>query len=335
MPMKTLFFAFAAMLLVTSAQAQITEKDVVKHGSFKESQFKKAPKRVYINSFNVYFQVFGSARASTTGGEMLGTLRGNTNVAMGVFLDGVDNEDFIELTTKVYNEYVEKLKRGGFDIITTEEAGKTSTLNDWVRMEGGQINAAQSLGFAKATPRGYSYFIKRETNKGKEKTGVFANTGALSKDLDDAIISDVNMTFYFVQMKTYDSELLGYAQVSGKPNFHFARLLGDNKNQVLTSTNYAYGKNLTAPNAAMHNTLKKEVHSGEPVFDAKTKFRESAAAASKPIPNYASVIFVKNNNMDASHYLPCDPSLYKKETYRMMSEFLDLGLQRLFASTAN
>src|SRR5690606_17153831 len=324
---------FVPIVLAISAQAQITESDIVKHGSFKESQFKKAPKRVYINSFNVYFQVFGSARASTSGGEMLGTLRGNTNVAMGVFLDSIDTKDFIELATKVYEEYAQKLRDNGFDIVSPDEAAKTSTLKDWVRKEGGDINSAQSLGFAKVTPRGYTYFIKRETNKGKERTGMFANTGSLSKDLDDAIIADVNMTFYFVQMKTYDSELLGYAQVTGKPNFHFARLLGDTKNQVLTSTNYAYGKNLTAPNAAINTTLKKAVYSPEPVFEKGMKFKESAVAASKSIPDYASVVFVRNTNMNASHYLPCDPELYKKETYRMMTEFLDIGLKRLLAGT--
>ncbi len=252
---------------------------------------------------------------------------------MGVFLDGVDTPDFIELTTKVYNEYVQKLKDNGFQIVSPDEAAKTSTLSDWVRKDGGEVNSAQSFGFAKVTPKGYTYFVKRETNKGKEKSGMFANTGALSKDLDDAIISDVNMTFYFVQMKTYDSELLGYAQVTGKPNFHFARLLGDTKNQILSSTNYAYGKNLTAPNAAINTTLKKAVYSPEPVFEKGMKFKESAVAASKSIPDYASIVFVRDANMNASHYLPCDPALFKQETYRMMTEFLDIGLSRLNANT--
>lgn len=332
--MKVLCPLFAGVLLVISAHAQLSEKDVVKHGSFKESQFKKAPKRVFINSFNVYFQVFGTARASTSGGEMLGTLRGNTNVAMGVFLDGIDTKDMIELTTKVYEEYVQKLERNGFTIVSPDEAAKTSALDGWIRKEGGEINAAQSVGFAKATPNGYSYFIKRQTGKGKEKTGVFANTGVLSRDLDDAIIADVNMTFYFVRMKTYDNEFLGYAQVTGKPDFRFARLVGDIKNQVLTSTNYAYGKNLTSVNAAINTTLKKDVYSPEPVFDKDTKFKESAVAASKSIPDYAAIVFVNNAGMSASHYLPCNPDLYKKETYRMMTEFLDIGLQRLIENSS-
>jgi hypothetical protein len=328
--MKKIIPILLVALFTFEINAQkVTEKEVVKHGSFKTGKFKKAPKRIYINSFNIYFQVFGSARASTTGGEMLGTLKGNTNVAMGVLLDGVDNADFLEITNKVYNRYLNNLKELGYDIISAEEAGQTEELSNWVKKEGGEINATQSVGFVKVTPKDYSYFIKRETNKGKEKSGLFANTAALSKELEDAVIADVNMTFYFVQMKTFDNELIGYSQVSGKPNFHFARLLGDVNNQVLSSANYAFGKNLTSTEAAINTTLKKGVWSDQEVFEKGLKFKESAAAASKTIPNYAAIIFVKNANMSASHYMPCNPTLYRQETERMMNEFLDVSLTRL------
>ncbi len=327
--MKTLGTVFIALLLLRPALAQLTEKDVDKFGSFKEKEFRNAPKKVFINSFNVYFQVFGSARASTSGGEMLGTLRGNTNVAMGVFLEGVSGREMVDLTTQVYNEYVAKLKDQGFEIVTADEAGETETLAGWVRKDGGVLNSAQSTGFAKVTPAGYSYFVKRETGKGKEKKGFFSNAAGLSKDLNDAIIADVNMTFYFVKMKTYDSEFIGYAKVTGQPDFHFARVLGDINNQVLTSTTYAFGKNLSSTVAAINTNLKKPLYSQEPVFDKNEKFKEVGTAASKSIPDYASVVFVNNTDMTASHSLPCDPELYKKETYRMMTQFLDLGLARL------
>jgi hypothetical protein len=331
--MKNTATFFLLFLLGTTLQSQsITEKDVDGFGSFKAKQFKNAPKKIYINSFNVYFQVFGNARAGTSGGEMLGTVKGATNVAMGVFLDGVDNSDFLEITNNVYERYVQNLKALGYEIITADEAGKTEELNGWIRKEGGQINSAQSLGFVKVTPANYAYYVIGEKNSGKEKKGVFANTGVLSKELGDAVIADVNMTFYFVQMKTYDNEFIGYSKVSGKPNFHMPRLLGDVKNQVLTSANYAFGKNLTATEAAVHTTIKKGIWSDKPVFDADIKFKESAAAGSKPIPDYASVIFVNNANLKASHYMPCDPALYKQETERMMNEFLDISLTRLSAN---
>jgi hypothetical protein len=94
--MKKFVILVSLMLIGVGVQAQaITEKDVDGSGTFKAKQFKDAPKRIYINSFNVYFQVFGNARASTSGGESFGRVQGGTNVAMGIFIDGVDNADFL------------------------------------------------------------------------------------------------------------------------------------------------------------------------------------------------------------------------------------------------
>jgi hypothetical protein len=320
---------FILFLSSLALNAQITEKDVVKHGSFSTKKFKKAPKKIFINSFNVYYQVFGNAKASTTGGESFGTLKGNTNVAMGIGIEGVDNKDFIEITTNVYNNYIKELKNMGYEIVSTDEASEIDEFKNWTRKSGATINAAQSKGFVKVTPSGFDYFIKRETTKGKEKTGIFANQGVISKQLDNAIIVDVNFTFYFVAMKTYSNEFLGYSQVSGKPNFHLARVLGDVNNQVLSGVNYAFGKNLTSTEAAINCTLKKAVYSNEQVIDSKEKIKESAVATSVGIPDYAAIIFIENVNLKASHTLSVNKETYKKETQRMMDEFIAISLKRL------
>ena len=74
-------------------------------------------------------------------------------------------------------------------------------------------------------------------------------------------------------MKTFDNEFIGYSKVSGKPNFHFARLLGDINNQVLSSANYAFGKNLTSTEAAINSTIKKGVWSNKEVFEKRAKIQ--------------------------------------------------------------
>jgi hypothetical protein len=317
------------LLTCSSISAQISEKDVVKNGSFSTKKFKKAPKKIFINSFNVYFQVFGSASAKTTGGESFGTLKGNTNVAMGIGIDGVDNADFIEITTNVYNKYIEDLTSLGYEIVSADEASEIDELKNWTRKKGATINAAQSKGFVKVTPSGYDYFVKRETSKGKEKTGMFGNQGVISKQLNDAVIVDVNFTFYFVAMKTYSNEFLGYSQVSGKPNFHFARALGDVNNQVLSGVNYVFGKNFTSTEAAISCTLKKAVYSDKPVIDSKEKIKESAVASSVTIPDYAAIIFIENVKLKASHTLTVNKAYYMSETERMMNEFIAISLKRL------
>lgn len=331
-----LFLAF--ILITQGANAQsVTEKETVGQGGFNMGKFKSAPKRVYINSFNVYFQVFASASASTQGGESFGRLRGNTNVAMGVSIDGVDTDDFMELANNAYQHYVSRLKAQGFEIVSADEAGKTDVLNDWVRKEGGQLSSAQAIGYVRAVPSGYTYFVRSESKSGKEKGtgagaggkgGIGSNTGMLSKALNDAIISDVTLTFNFVEMSVFRSDMLNISQVKGKPDFHFGTMHAG-QTMLPAHVNFSFGKKLTAPEASIMTGLKGKFYSNEPVFNKDEKLKETAIAKSKFIPNYATVVFVENTNLSPSHILTCNTELYKKEAGRIMKEFLDVGLNRL------
>jgi hypothetical protein len=284
---------------------------------------------VFINSFNVYFQVFGSARASTAGGEMLGTMKGRTNVAMGVGIENVDSKDFQQITNEVYRHFVQHLQSHGYELVSPDEAAKTEVFSDWVRKQGGQHNSAQSLGYLKATPEGYEYFIRKETKKGKEKTVLLANQHIISSQLGNAIIAGVNFVFDFVSMKTFSNEFIGMSQVTGVPNYRFSRMVGDANNHTLSSITFQFGKNLTAAEAALFNNLKSDTYSDKPVVNKKDKVRERAVAASTTIPDYASIIFVNDNNMNISHSLPVDHDLYVSECTRFMTQFIDVSMSRL------
>jgi len=337
--MKKLCMLIYVMNVVAVLHAQpLTEKETASAGSFNGGKFKDAPKRVYINTFNVYFQVFASASASTQGGESFGRLRGNTNVAMGVSIDGVDTEDFMELTNNAYQHYVSQLKAQGFEIVTADEAGATEVLSGWMRKEGGQLSSAQAQGYVRAVPTGYSYFVKEESKSGKErgtgagsmgKGGIGSNTGVLSKALNDAVISDVTLTFNFVEMTVFRSEMLNISQVKGKPDFHFG-MMQSGQTIMPSQVNFSFGKKLTAPEATIATALKgNKYYSDAPVFNKDEKLKETAVAKSKSVPNFASVVFVENTNLTPSHILTCDTELYKKEVSRMMKEFLDVGLNKL------
>ncbi len=335
---KIIVLICAVVLLSALTDAQpITEKETANHGSFNAGKFKDAPKRVYINSFNVYFQVFGSASASTEGGESFGRLKGDTKVAMGVSLDGVDSKDFMELANNAYQHYVTELKSQGFEIISADEAGKTDVLSDWIRKEGGQLSSTQAVGYVRAVPADYSYFVKRETKSGKEKGtgagsmgmgGIGSNTGVLSKALHDAIVSDVTLTFNFVELTVMRSQLLNMSSVKGKPDFHFGEMLAGST-LIPSYINFSFGKKLSAPEASIMTGLKGKIYSKEPVFNKDEKLRETALAKSTTIPDYAAIVFVENVDLRPSHILTCNNELYKKEVGRMMTEFLNVGLTKL------
>ncbi len=317
------------MLLIASigAQAQsITDKNVRSSG-FSQKKFKKAPRRVYINSFNVYFQVVGSAGASTTGGEQFGRVSSGTNTHMGVGLDGVDTEDFMQITNVGYQLLIEDLKNKGFEIVSAEEAGNTSLYSGWVKKEGGNLSTSQVPGHVRATPEGFTYYVVGEKRSGKEKDTFFDRSPALSKELDDAIILDFDFCVHFVDMKTFSSELLNVSNVKGKIDYRITRGIGTSGK--ITSCNFSFGKTLTAATGQITNDLKKDFGVEAEIFKDK-KFSETTVASSKNVPDYYRVVFVGNNSTSVSHYAQADRGLYVGESQRLLNEFIRVSLENFY-----
>lgn len=319
---------FTFVLSLNSFSQTITSKETGGGNGFNQSKFKSAPKKVFINSFNVYFEVFGSAEASTTGGESFGRVHSSTKTAMGVALYGVDSKDFLEITNQAYQYFINDLKSKGFEIVSADEAAKTSLYSKWTRKSGGELSSAEATGFVRVTPEGFDYFVPGEKKSGKEKTTVFDRSPALSKELDDAIIANVSFTFDFIDMKVFRSELLKISNVKGKVNFKVGVAPGPSMD--MSKVSFSYGKTFTAATAAIENVLKKSIPIEAPVFKDE-KFSETTQAQATNIPNWANYVYVTTDkSMTASHSVTCDGELYKKETSRLLKEFLAVGLKELY-----
>lgn len=306
----------------------ITKKEIGGGKGFNQSKFKSAPKKVFINSFNVYFEVFGSAEASTTGGESFGRVHSSTKTAMGVALYGVDSEDFLEITNQAYQYFINDLKSKGFEIVTADAAAKTNVYSGWTRKSGGELSSAEATGFVRVTPTGFDYFVPGEKKSGKEKTTIFDRSPALSKELDDAIVANVSFTFDFIDMKVFRSDLLKISNVKGKVNFKVDTTPGPSMD--MSKVSFSYGKTFTAATAAIENVLKKSIPIVAPVFEDE-KFSETNKAQATNIPSWASYVYVTTDkSLAASHAVTCDSELYKKETTRLFKEFLTLSLMELY-----
>lgn len=316
------------MALPMLLQAQnITDKEI-KSSGFSQGKFKSAPKKVYINSFQIFFEVFGSAEASTTGGESFGRVHSNTKTVMGVALDGVETEDFMMVTNNAYQYFIADLKSKGFDLVSADEAGKTSLYSDWTRKQGGELSSAEATGFVRATPAGYEYFVPGEKKSGKERATVFDRSPALSQELDNAIIIDVALSFDFIDMKVFRSELLNVSNVKGKVNFKVSTSPG--ASMTVSSVNFSYGKTFTAATAAIQNSLKGELPIESKVFQDE-KFSETTTAQATNIPSWANLVWVTTDiGNNASHIATCNGELYRTETERLTKEFLTVGLASLY-----
>lgn len=324
---KLVLLSLFAVFTVGTTQAQTLTDKFIRSSGFSQKKFKKAPRKVYINSFNVYFQVVGSASASTVGGEQFGRAHSSTNTTMGVQLNGVDVDDFMFITNAGYNLFVESLKSNGFEFVPVEQVAQTSLYEGWLKKEGGELSTSEVPGFVRATPNNYTYFVRGEKRSGKEKDTFFDRAPALSKELDDAIIVDINFTVHFVDMKTFSSELLNISNVKGKIDFKLTPLAGASLNA--TQCNFSFGKTLTAATGQITNELKKVFPIEAEVFKDK-KFSETNQASAQNVPQYHKVVFRGYDNVQVSHYAEADRDLYVSESERLFKEFLDLGLTNFY-----
>lgn len=192
--MKKLLVSIALICFTVSLQAQSIGdvKTTNKKWAFKT--MKKATKRIYINSFNVNFEVYKEAIDFKAGGNG-GRLSGNTGSATAkaaVGLSGVDGEKMQEKTNLLYNNYINRLKAEGYEIISTEEAAKTDALKDWNKASGPYLKE-NLLGIVTCAPENYTFYHKE-----KGFFGLGWNIQRkLAKQLNNAIVADVNLYVIF------------------------------------------------------------------------------------------------------------------------------------------
>lgn len=197
---KTLLFI---TLLGTALylNAQNIEKVEINNTKYGLSNLKKAPKRIYINSFNINYEFYKEAVNFKSGGNG-GRLSGNKSSATAraaVGLGGIDAVKMQEKVNLIYNNCLAKITKEGYEIISYNEASNTEIFKDW-QLTTGPIITENLSGIITCIPDGFTSFYKRKTNKGEIKKGFLGGIGLqpkLSKELGDAIIADVNLFVMF------------------------------------------------------------------------------------------------------------------------------------------
>lgn len=306
--MKNSLLLFVIVFLAFTVSAQtISEKNVFSGAaaSYGESNFKRAPKRVYISGFRVNFHVIASGSASSI----------DSKASLVVALDGVDSPDFQKLTDEAYNHLVNDLKSKGYEIITAEEAAKTEYYAGWIPKEGGTLSSSQLKGYVSATPTGYKYLIKSETGKGKEKTTFVDTSLKLSRELDAASIINVEYSFPLFEVDGSQSFYFSTSSVKAKINFQMGSV-------VRISSSEKMGKDATMYYTPKGNFIDIEA----PVFKDK-KIKEQAVAIKNPFGYFQ---FVSEVERSASHLVTADHDLYVGEAGRLMKEFSAFCLSEFY-----
>ncbi|QNM84666.1 hypothetical protein H9W90_10705 [Polaribacter pectinis] len=200
--MKKFNYILIAIFFISfSALSQNIEDLKIKTKFYGAKKMKKDPKKIYINSFNVNFEIYKEAIDFKAGGNG-GRIGGNTSNATAsaaVGLGGINADKMQEKTNLIYQNYINRLKSEGFEIINSDEASKTKVFEGWEKASGPQVVENLS-GIITIVPANYTSFYKRKTDKGEIKKGFLGGIGLqakLSKELGDAIIADVNLFVMF------------------------------------------------------------------------------------------------------------------------------------------
>lgn len=291
--MKKSVLSLLCIVLCAYGFTQKLEDDEVSmnKSGFKEKLFFKGDKKVYINSFLVYNEVYREDKDIKRGGSGFGgVVKGKATVVQTLGLSGIEAGDLQVVANQLYDDFVNELKEEGFNIITSAEAGKTEAYDGWQLVEGPVVKDAGLPGVLSVIPEGHSYFIRGVDKEGKDvkskgisklmnkggsgSTGLaFSNSAALSKQLNDALIVDVCLSYLFTQEG--DNWLRGNsAKIIVKTNFRLGTgavsKLNDSKSFVKMNAekgatinsyiNFAKGKFGAGSESLFQTSIKKNMY---------------------------------------------------------------------------
>ncbi|MGE6218776.1 hypothetical protein ACQKCH_03030 [Nubsella zeaxanthinifaciens] len=331
---------FAAFAINTKAQTL---------GEFKPGETKyglgkaKDAKRIYISNFAINYQIYNEKQKFKQGGRMLGGgYKGDAKAEASVGLVGLTEADVQQITDRLYQDFVSQIKAKGLDLVTADEAGRAGTYSDYVKMQGGKVSLAQFPGTMTTAPTGYEWYVKKVKDDGKTKSGGFLGNASflypkLSKDLNDAIIADVNIYVMFVEDKNAFQG--GGASIKIKTNLRiadneaivmsdndsFIRLKGQNSVTAINSTvNFAHGKMGLGATTSYIGKLSKPLEIDDVIEDTKvTSFARGGTDYVGVSNMYVTYFNPEDRTSETNKVIKVDNKKYIDGVYAGAKKFID------------
>jgi len=326
------------------------------------STMKKAPKKIYINTFNVNFEMYKEAIDFKAGGNG-GRIGGNTSNATAkaaVGLDGIDANLMLAKTNELYKNFIDRITKEGYEIITFDTAENTGVFEGWQKASGPAIGESIS-GIINVIPEGYTTFYKRKTDKGEVKKGFLGGIGLqskLSKALNDAIVADVNLYVMFseegsdwmkgkaakVKIKTnlrlINTHAISVPQKFKKKKTTMGKLFGSVKIAGASDTypassniTFSQGKSGLGTKSSFIGTLKGDVEiEGVMKKEKIIAYQKQGSFVPTSFSTFSNYLDAKADRFSTTtKWIPVDATKFANGFYNACNTFLDKQLDALFS----
>lgn len=337
-------FVFLFIAAFVSVQAQSLGEFKLKDEGYKAKNIGDGPKKVYIASFNINFEMYKEAVDKKNAGGFGRTVTSAAKAKAAIGLSSLDKEAIQAKADKLYQEFVTDLKSKGYEIIAAAEAGKSETYKGWKNAVGPSFQETDMTGILAVIPTGYSFYYK-DRNAFSGTASLFEKTAQnLSKELNDALIADVSMVYVFSEMGT-DWNVGNQANVKIFVNYRLASSysVSDEKTSAgLTSmfdkskqavglssyVNFTRGKMSIggSPEAQYLGTMKSDLD-----IDGVLKKEKVQAYANKTSATATSlnpIVSVSGTNYsETTKWLTPDGKLYADGMYLAGNKFLSEHLK--------
>lgn len=205
--MKTKFNLFALVFFVVTiwtVQGQQLGEFKPKDKTFGLGKLKSKPKKIYISNFSVNYQLYNEKQKTQKGGSLFRDkgVKGDATAELSVGLASLSEADFQTTTDALYQDFIAMLKKEGFEIIPIDKAASIESYQGWTKASGPFIIESMP-GMLQSVPTGYSYFYEEKSAVGsflsKKFQGNMNLPQKISKELDDAVVADVDLFVFFMK----------------------------------------------------------------------------------------------------------------------------------------
>jgi hypothetical protein len=323
--------------LSTNAQS-ISELKVASTENGK-GKLKKAPKKVYIADFKVYYQVLYVAQENKKARLYSDMIKSATNAQLSMGLQGIQESDLNGNTDYLYQSVVKKLTAAGYEMINSDQMAGIKEYKGWERKKGGGLSNAQFEGFLMSTPSGFDYFVKGTTDEGREKSTFTDNSAKISYQGDNVTVLKIHLIVPMAEDgESYASSAfdLGDAKVVGTTALKLSKrpIFGKGSSSTGTWCSFVNSEAMGLPTSMCQYSLKDDVDINEVVEKKKVKVVAKANYSWGVNVGLFKYFEVENSFMEKVEPVPVEAEKYNKGVRMACEAFINYSIDD-FLKNAN